>query len=81
MQKDNPGQSRKKFLFTGLAAVSFFGIGRFLFRKKKKAETVKMLTEDGKLVEVDISRIRKTGVKVDNESIHTWIKNKPTTKN
>lgn len=71
--------TRKKFLYAGLAVVSFLGIGKW-FTKKKKAQTVKMLSEDGQLVEVDISHIRKTGVKVDNKAIHTWIKNKPTNK-
>ena len=79
MQTDQSSQSRKKFLFAGLATVSFLGLGR-LFSRKRKIQTAKMLTEDGQLVEVDISRIKKTGLKVDNQEIHHWIKNKPTTK-
>lgn len=77
MEKEKTNPTRKKFLFAGFAVVSFLGIGKW-FSKKKKPQTVKMLSEEGQLVEVDISRIRKTGIKVDNTAIHTWIKNKPT---
>lgn len=82
-QKDN---SRRKFLWGGLGILSTFSALKFIMPKKQKvviscappATTTKMLTEDGKLVEVDISKIRKTGVKVSDKEIATWVKNKPT---
>lgn len=33
-----------------------------------------MLTRDGKLVEVDASLIRKTGIKVSNTELQEWVK-------
>jgi len=51
---------------------------RFLSPGKKKSNTIKLLSEDGKLVEVDADLIKKTGKKVPAKDIHTWVKNKPT---
>lgn len=81
-QKDN---SRRKFLWGGLGILSTISALKFIIPRKQKnviqcapATTTKMLTEDGKLVEVDISKIKKTGVKVSDKEITTWVKNKPT---
>lgn len=82
-QKDN---SRRKFLWGGLGVISAISALKFIIPKKQKivipcapaATTTKMLTEDGKLVEVDISKIKKTGVKVSDKDVITWVKNKPT---
>lgn len=82
-QKDN---SRRNFLWGGLSVLSAISALKFIIPKKQKnvipcaptATTAKMLTEDGKLVEVDISKIKKTGVKVSDKEITTWVKNKPT---
>jgi hypothetical protein len=82
-QKDN---SRRKFLWGGLGVLSTISALKFIIPKKQKivipcapaATTAKMLTEDGKLVEVDISKIKKTGVKVSDKDVITWVKNKPT---
>jgi hypothetical protein len=72
--------TRKNFLSWGVALTgivafpSIFG----LFRKKEKPSgTVKMLGQDGKLVEVDLSKIQVKGKKIKGADIHTWIKNKP----
>ena len=54
MDNDNKIQSRKKFIFLGISAAALFTVFRFFIpRKKKKAATMKMLTQDGHLVEVD----------------------------
>jgi hypothetical protein len=82
-QKDN---SRRNFLWGGLGVLSAISALKFIIPKKQKivipcaptATTTKMLTEDGRLVEVDISKIKKTGVKVSDKEITTWVKNKPT---
>ena len=82
-QKDN---SRRKFLWGGLGVLSAISALKFIIPQKQKivipcapaGTTNKMLTEDGKLVEVDISKIKKTGVKVSDKEITTWVKNKPT---
>jgi hypothetical protein len=66
--------SRKRFLFLGLTAISSFGVLRYLLGgRRKKAETVKMLTKDGKLVEVNIAGIKKSGNTISDEEVHDWI--------
>ena len=86
METNQKDSSRRKFLWGGLGILSTISALKFIIPKKQKvvisctptATTTKMLTEDGKLVEVDISKIKKTGVKVSDKEIITWVKNKPT---
>lgn len=86
METNQKGNSRRKFLWGGLGVLSTISALKFIIPKKQKtvipcapaATTTKMLTEDGKLVEVDISKIKKTGLKVSDKEITTWVKNKPT---
>ena len=86
MEANQKGNSRRKFLWGGLGVISAISALKFIIPKKQKivipcaptASTTKMLTEDGKLVEVDISKIKKTGVKVSDKDVITWVKNKPT---
>jgi len=75
METENKYPSRKKFILTGVGAVALFGLLKLLFGKKRN-ETVKMLTQDGRLVEVNPDVIKKLGKKVSNEEIHHWIKYK-----
>ena len=50
-------QSRKNFIGVGIAAAVFTAF-RFLAPvKRKKNKTAKMLTQEGKLVEVDVERL------------------------
>ena len=72
--------SRKKFFLWGIGILSSFTAIKLLMPSKKKNKTVKFLTEDGKLVEVDTDLIKKTGNKVSDKDILTWVKNKPTIK-
>ena len=67
------GLSRKKFLFSGLslAALAAFFTWKTPPEKKK---TIKFLTQDGKLVEIDEDKLpasRKTATK---EDVQNWIK-------
>jgi hypothetical protein len=86
METNQKDSTRRKFLWGGLGVLSSVSLLKFIIPKKKKAAiacapiptTTKMLTEDGKLVEVDISKIKKTGVKVSDKDVITWVKNKPT---
>ena len=86
METNQKSSSRRKFLWGGLGVLSTLPVLRFIIPKKQTAAipcspaatTTKMLTEDGKLVEVDITRIKKTGVKVSDKDVITWVKNKPT---
>ena len=86
METNQKSSTRRKFLWGGLGVLSTFSVLKFIVPKKQKvvipcgptATTTKMLTEDGKLVEVDISKIKKTGVKVSDKDVINWVKNKPT---
>ena len=69
----NKTSSRKKFLFLGLSAVAFFSVFKFT-RQGKKKKTVKMLTQDGKLVEIDQVLIRGTKRKITDTELKTWVK-------
>jgi len=86
METNQKSSTRRKFLWGGLGVLSTIPVLKFIIPKKKAvaiactppATTAKMLTEDGKLVEVDMSKIKKTGVKVSDKDVITWVKNKPT---
>ncbi|QEC55541.1 hypothetical protein [Flavisolibacter ginsenosidimutans] len=73
--------SRKKFLSWGLGISSLLTVPAFLrsSNKKKETKTVKMLTQDGKLVTVDIAAIPDKKKKIAPEDIHTWITEKKST--
>ena len=75
--------SRRKLIVWGIGALAAFSAIGLFFSQKKGKKTIKMLTQDGHLVEVDEALIKSTGKKVDNKEIHTWVKNKqkPTTYN
>ena len=83
MTADKQNSSRRKFVEWGLGALAAFSAIGLFFSQKKKKKTVKMLTQDGHLVEVDEALVKSTGRKVNNKEIHTWVKNKqkPTTNN
>jgi hypothetical protein len=74
--------SRRKFVW-GMGILSAFAAigsitGISLWRKKKpsenKKQTVKMLTQDGRLVEVDVSKISGKMKKITNTEMQHWIK-------
>ncbi len=72
MENSPKTPSRKKFLFWGsVSLTSFFLLNLFGKRKKPENETIKMLTQDGKLVEVDIASIKRSGNKISDTEIHT----------
>ena len=83
MTADKQNSSRRKFVEWGFGALAAFSAIGLFFSQKKKKKIVKMLTQDGHLVEVDEALIKSTGKKVDNKEIHTWVKSKqkPTTYN
>lgn len=64
---------------TGLLSVA--GAATYFFRPRSKMgtknrETVKMLGQDGKLVEVEISKISSKRKKIKDKDIHTWVQGK-----
>ena len=75
MNKDIKKQSRRKFLGWGLASAAVFSAFRFFQpAEKKEMKTVKMLTQDGKLVEVDIASLPPSKKKITNTELQNWIK-------
>ncbi|HEU5290433.1 MAG TPA: hypothetical protein VFU05_07325 [Cyclobacteriaceae bacterium] len=66
--------SRKKFLFSGLslaAVATFFKWGNEPEETKK---TAKFLTQDGKLVEIELDRLPTAKKAASKEDVQTWIK-------
>jgi len=72
MQDSQKKTSRKKFLLWSTALISSVTAFK-IFGAKKKSTTVRMLTEDGKLVEVDSSLITK-GRKISDKELQDWVK-------
>ena len=69
-------QSRRKFIGWGLASAAVFSAVKFFGRSsKKQTTTVKMLTQDGKLVEVDIASLPPKKKKITNAELQNWVKN------
>jgi hypothetical protein len=67
--------SRKKFLIWSgaiLSSLTFLKI--FAGRKKPEKNVVKMLTQNGQLVEVDKNLISAAGKKISNQELQHWIK-------
>jgi hypothetical protein len=77
------GEARRKFvlglgILSAIAAVAAAIDLPFFFKKISKSapkkKTVRMLTEDGKLVEIDASLITARKKKVTNTELQHWIK-------
>ena len=78
MEKEQKKLSRKSFLSWGAGITSLLVLPSFFRRKEKKqAEKVKMLTQDGRLVEIDIENIPVKKQKIKTADIHTWVNKKP----
>jgi hypothetical protein len=78
MGKTTNPLSRKKFLAWGISISSLFALPAFLRSSSKKTEkkTVKMLTQDGRLVIVEADAIPQKKKKINPEDIHTWVTSK-----
>lgn len=76
---ENKSLSRKKFLAWSVGISSLLAVPAFLkfsSKKKDKSTTVKMLTQDGKLVEIDVANIPSKKKKIKVAEIHTWMNKK-----
>ena len=85
MQQPQQTDSRKKFLIWSAAIFSSLAILKLIPGRKKNRqhspnETVKMLSQDGKLVEIDKRLLASSKGKVSSEELQQWIKNKSTNK-
>ena len=73
--------TRKKFLLWSAAIFSSFTAMKLLAGSKKTGQApegktagkVKMLTRDGKLVEIDKELLASGGKKISNEELQQWI--------
>jgi hypothetical protein len=87
MEATGPDVKVRRKLLAGagiglLSLFSFFKSG--LFSKKTpdiscapppdKKETIRVLSQDGRLVEVDISKIKRLKEKISDEELKHWIK-------
>lgn len=77
MENIPENNNRKKFLLWGLGAIGAIAASKLLNRRPKKThKTAKMLTQDGKLVEIrqDLIACRSQPKKISNEELQNWIK-------
>ncbi len=77
MQTEKSNVTRKKFA-GWLGVLSLFAMlgAAFRIRKNKKIETVKMLTQDGQLVEVDAKLLAASRKKISDKELQDWVKNR-----
>ena len=69
--------SRKKFLFSGLVSgISLAAVATFFKwgNQTEKKKTVKFLTQDGKLVEIDVDKLPASKKAATKEDVQHWIK-------
>jgi uncharacterized membrane protein YvbJ len=79
MENENKNVSRKKFLAWSVGISSLLAIPAFLKfsgKKNKGSKTVKMLTQDGRLVEINVADVPFKKKKIKTADIHTWINKK-----
>ena len=78
MEIKNKIQTRKKFIGVGISTATLFTAFKiFIPAEKKKPDTVKMLTQDGVLVEVSADKVFKgTSRKINDEQLKKWVNKK-----
>jgi hypothetical protein len=71
--------SRRKFLFAGLSLAALLATLRFTKKSTGgKKTTIKLLTQDGRLVEVDADKIPSVKQAATKQDLQNWVKkNKP----
>jgi hypothetical protein len=66
-------QDRRKFLVAGLSLAAVWATFRF-WKQPEKKKTMKFLTQDGKLVEIDIDRLPGKKEAATKTDIQHWVK-------
>ena len=66
-------QDRRKFLVTGISLAALWATIRF-WKQPEKKKTMKFLTQDGKLVEIDLDRMPGKKVAASKSDIQNWVK-------
>ena len=68
-------QGRRKFLFAGISLAAVWAAFRFGNKSVSKTpQTMKFLTQDGKLVEVDMDKLPITKKAASKDDVQHWIK-------
>lgn len=75
MKKDSTSPSRKKFLLWGALAICSATLYKLIpgTKAKEKPTTIRLLAEDGTLVEID-QALLTPGRKITNPELQKWIK-------
>jgi hypothetical protein len=76
MEQERNRSSRKKFVLWGLGILGSLTVLRFISPSKKKKETVKMLTQDGRLVEIEKDKLPATKRKITDQELKSWVRKK-----
>ena len=71
--------SRKKFFFSGLSLATVAALFKWGHHEKKQepqlnAKTAKFLTQDGKLVEIDLDKLPSARKAATKEDVQNWMK-------
>ena len=78
MNSENKNQSRRRFITWGVTSAAVFSAFRFFSPRKgkitKSGKTVKMLTQDGRLVDVEVAGLTSRKKKITNKELQNWIK-------
>ena len=74
MEQNQNQSTRKKFVVWGLTILASATALKFIIHGKKKKGTVKMLTQDGKLVEVDENLLRGSKRKITDQELKSFVK-------
>lgn len=67
---------RRKIVYWFAGALSVIMFWKLIPKQEKKPKLVKMLTEDGQLVEVDMKHISGQSKKLKADEFHSWVKRK-----
>jgi hypothetical protein len=77
MNNDSKIHTRRRFIGIGAVTALMFAFFRFFIpHKKRKTETTKMLTQDGRLVEVETTKLPRKRKRIADADIQTWVKRK-----
>jgi hypothetical protein len=68
-------QNRRKFLLAGLTLTALWTTLKF-WNKPEEKKSMKFLTEDGKLVEVDINKLPSAKKAVSKAELQNWVSKK-----
>ncbi len=74
--KTTESKVTRRKLVSWLGVMSLFAVAGAAFNpwKNKKPKLVKMLTQDGRLVEVDAAMLAATRKKISDKELQTWVK-------